>query len=405
MDSKRPSLIARSRETFQSFVESESAGGLVLMASAAAGLILANSALAGSYHAILHTKIANFDVLHWINDGLMAIFFLLVGLEIKREMVEGQLDTWPARILPCFAALGGMIAPAIVFMFVNRDVPADWRGAAIPTATDIAFALGVLSLFRSRVPGALKVFLTSLAIIDDLGAIVIIAVFYSHNLSLLALGLAGVTTLALFGLNRSGVLKIAPYLILGVVLWMAMLFSGIHATLAGVILAMTIPIGPERDHGGHSPLHAIEHKLGPWVGFGIVPVFGLANAGVSLHGMGLETLVEPLALGIILGLFVGKQCGIMFTVWLATKTGIAEWPKGATWRQTYGVAVFCGIGFTMSLFIGLLAFPDVERQDITKLAVLVGSLLSAIAGAIVFLSPGGRKLEQIVAEEERIPRF
>jgi Na+:H+ antiporter, NhaA family len=405
------SLIERSKATFQNFVASESAGGLVLMGSAAVGFLLANSAWAGDYQTILQTKLGGMDVLHWINDGLMALFFLFVGLEIKREMVEGQLDTWPRRILPCIAALGGMIAPAIIFMIINFEYPADWRGWAIPTATDIAFALGVLSFFNARIPNSLKVFLTSLAIIDDLGAIVIIAFFYSHNLSLPALGIAGATALALFGLNRFGVLKLFPYILLGFVLWGSMLFSGIHATLAGVILAMMIPIAPEEPDQPNgkrhetSPLHRVEHALGNWVGFGIVPLFGLANAGVSLQGIGWETLAEPLALGVMLGLFLGKQIGIMLTVWVATKTGFAQWPQGATWRQTYGVAVFCGIGFTMSLFIGLLAFPDFHREDIVKLAVLCGSLLSAIAGSIVFLSPGGRALAEMVAEERRVPRF
>lgn len=386
------------------------------MGSAALGFMLANSIWAQDYETILHSKMAGLDVLHWVNDGLMALFFLLVGLEIKREMIEGQLDSWPRRILPCLAALGGMIAPAIIFMIVNFAYPQDWRGWAIPTATDIAFALGVLSFFNSRIPTSLKVFLTSLAIIDDLGAILIIALFYSHNLSLPALGVVAGATLILFGLNWFGVMRLMPYLALGLVLWVAMLFSGIHATLAGVILAMMIPIGAAQKedagegegasgNGRHSPLHRVERALSPWVAFVIVPIFGLANAGVSLQGITWNTLAEPLALGIILGLFLGKQCGIMFTVWLTTKIGIAHWPEGATWRQTYGVAVFCGIGFTMSLFIGLLAFPDFHRDDVVKLSVLVGSLLSMAMGSLVFLSPGGKRLEEAEAEEERIPRF
>ncbi|MEG6509888.1 Na+/H+ antiporter NhaA [Methyloligella sp. 2.7D] len=409
------SILLRSKAAFRDFVEAESAGGLVLMGAAAVGFFLANSHWSDEYTHVLHSKVGGLDVLHWINDGLMALFFLLVGLEIKREMVDGQLSTWSTRVLPCAAAIGGMVFPAIIFMAVNWDVPEDWRGWAIPSATDIAFALGVLSFFNSRVPNSLKVFLTSLAIIDDLGAILIIALFYSSGFSFLALGIDVLALIALIALNRFGVMKLIPYLILGFILWGAMLFSGLHATLAGVLLAMTIPIGAlgkgemdaDGEHEGHttSPLHRLEHGLEKWVAFLIVPIFGLANAGVSLEGVGFDVMFHPLALGIILGLFLGKQLGIMLTVWAATKTGLANWPEGATWRQTYGVSIFCGIGFTMSLFIGLLAFPDVERQDITKLAVLVGSLLSVVAGSIVFLSPGGKRLAELAKEEERVPRF
>ena len=379
-------LIRRARTTFQRFAESEASGGLVLMASAALGLVVANSALAGSYTELLHTKIGGLSVLHWINDGLMALFFLLVGLEIKREMLAGELDSWPRRALPLIAALGGMVAPALIFFAINWQSPETWRGWAIPTATDIAFALGVLSLFGSRIPNSLKVFLTSLAIMDDLGAILIIAIFYASDLSLMALGAAGAITIVLFALNWFGVMRLAPYLLLGVGLWAAMLFSGVHATLAGVVLAMTIPLGAVgEDDGVGSPLCHLEDRLGPWVAFLVVPVFGFANAGVSLAGATMESLLAPLSLGVAAGLFFGKQIGIMGSIVIARRMGIAQLPAGASWRQIYGVALLCGIGFTMSLFIGLLAFADAERESMIKLAVLAGSLLSAFAGAAVLI--------------------
>jgi NhaA family Na+:H+ antiporter len=362
------------------------------MASAALGMVVANSALAGSYTELLHTKVAGLSVLHWINDGLMALFFLLVGLEIKREILAGELDSWARRALPCIAALGGMLAPALIFFAINWQSPETWRGWAIPTATDIAFALGVLSLFGSRIPNSLKVFLTSLAIMDDLGAILIIAIFYAADLSVMALGAAAVITVLLFALNWCGVMRLTPYLLLGAGLWAAMLFSGIHATLAGVVLAMTIPLGSTTAEGRHngagSPLHHLEDALGPWVAFLVLPVFGFANAGVSLAGASMESLLAPLSLGIATGLFFGKQIGIMTSIVIATRTGIAHLPAGASWRQMYGVALLCGIGFTMSLFIGLLAFADAEHESMVKLAVLAGSLLSAFAGAAVLVAAG-----------------
>jgi Na+:H+ antiporter, NhaA family len=379
-------LIRRARTTFQRFAESEASGGLVLMASAALGMVVANSALAGSYTELLHTKVAGLSVLHWINDGLMALFFLLVGLEIKREILAGELDSWARRALPCIAALGGMLAPALIFFAINWQSPETWRGWAIPTATDIAFALGVLSLFGSRIPNSLKVFLTSLAIMDDLGAILIIAIFYATDLSFMALGAAAVITVLLFALNWFGVMRLAPYLLLGVGLWAAMLFSGIHATLAGVVLAMTIPLGSMgKEDGESSPLCHLEDRLGLWVAFLVLPVFGFANAGVALAGASVESLLAPLSLGIAAGLFFGKQIGIMGSILIARRTGIAHLPAGASWRQMYGVALLCGIGFTMSLFIGLLAFADAEHESMVKLAVLAGSLLSALAGAAILI--------------------
>jgi NhaA family Na+:H+ antiporter len=380
----------RTRTTFQRFIESEASGGVALMASAALGLALANSPLAPDYEAILHAPIAGLDLLHWINAGLMTFFFLLVGLEIKREMVEGQLDTWPRRALPLIAALGGMLVPALIFMAVNFAHPENWRGWAVPTATDIAFALGVLALVGSRAPTSLKVFLTSLAIIDDLGAILIIATFYASDLSFVALALAAVFAAALYWLNRRGETRLLPYLLLGVVLWAAMLFSGIHATLAGVILAMMIPIKSSGD-SKHSLLHSMERALSPWVAFLVLPIFGLANAGVSLASTGHMSLFSPLGLGIIGGLFLGKQIGVLAAVFLARQAKIGALPARASWRHIYGVAALCGIGFTMSLFIGLLAFTGPEKEAVLKLAVLVGSLLSALAGALILMTTPSAK--------------
>jgi NhaA family Na+:H+ antiporter len=379
------------RATFQRFVESEASGGLVLMGSAALALVVANSPFASHYFQALHAPLAGLDVELWINDGLMALFFLLVGLEIKREMVEGELNSWSRRALPLLAAAGGMLVPAVIFVALNWRSPETLRGWAIPTATDIAFALGVLSLFGPRVPNSLKLFLTSLAIIDDLGAILIIALFYASALSLTALALAALVIAGLFTLNRLKVMRLAPYLALGLLLWVCMLFSGIHATLAGVVLALAIPLGAKRsDDRSVSPLCRLEHALSPWVGFLVLPIFGFANAGVSLAGVSFAYFLTPLSLGIVLGLFVGKQAGILGAVWLAWKTGMAELPAKAKGRDIYGVALLCGIGFTMSLFIGLLAFADPEREAMIKLAVLCGSLLSAFAGAAVLLLPSGR---------------
>jgi Na+:H+ antiporter, NhaA family len=380
----------RSRSAFQQFVEAEASGGLVLIASAALGMVVANSFLAENYANLLHTKLGGLDVLHWINDGLMALFFLLVGLEIKRELLVGELCDWPRRALPLIAALGGMVIPALIFLGVNWHTPENWRGWAIPTATDIAFALGVLSLFGSRIPNSLKVFLTSLAIIDDLGAIVIIAIFYASNLSALALGAAGMATALLVVLNLIGVARLAPYLLLGVLLWASMLFSGIHATLAGVVLAMTVPVGTKVSGRGNAPgsgLCKLEHALSPWVAFMVLPLFGFANAGVSLAGGSVEMLLGPLSLGIVLGLFIGKQLGIMAFIAAGRLAGLVQLPTNATWRDLYGIALLCGIGFTMSLFIGLLAFEEQQQVTAAKLAILVGSLSSALMAAVILFRP------------------
>ncbi|MCW2241841.1 Na+/H+ antiporter NhaA [Azospirillum canadense] len=368
------------------FLDSEASGGLLLMAAAALALVVANSPLAPLYFSALHAPVAGLAVLHWINDGLMAMFFLLVGLEIKREMLDGQLASWPRRALPGLAAAGGMLAPAVIYAAVNASDPVGLRGWAIPAATDIAFALGIISLIGPRVPASLKVFLAALAILDDLGAVVIIALFYTADLSLGALGLAGAALLVLVALNRFGVTRLWPYLTVGGALWACVLASGVHATLAGVALALTVPLYPTP--GRHdeltSPLHRLEHAINPWVAFGIVPIFGFANAGVSFTGLDPSALVGPVPLGIALGLFVGKQCGVFAASWLAIRSGLADLPAGASWLQLYGVALLCGIGFTMSLFIGALAFPTApELADAVKVGVLGGSLLSALAGWLV----------------------
>ncbi|NEU14222.1 Na+/H+ antiporter NhaA [Methylobacterium sp. BTF04] len=363
---------------------SEAAGGIILMAAAAVALVVANSPLSGQYTAALHAYLGPLSVLHWINDGLMAVFFLLVGLEIKREALDGRLRTWPDRALPGLAAIGGMVVPALVYLAFNTG-GATARGWAIPAATDIAFALGVLALLGRRVPISLKIFLSAVAIVDDLGAVIIIALFYTSGLDPLMLAGAAGLLLVLFGLNRAGVKALTPYLLLGLVLWVLVLRSGIHATVAGVALALTIPIRPSpgRPEDAESPLHRLEHALAPWVAFAIVPVFGFANAGVALLGLPRDALVHPVTLGVALGLFLGKQVGVVASVGLAVASGLATRPAGASWAQVYGVALLCGIGFTMSLFIGGLAFTSPDYETPTKLGVLCGSLLSGVAGAVV----------------------
>jgi NhaA family Na+:H+ antiporter len=376
----------RPLSALRAFLKSESAGGLLLMGSAALALIIANSPLAADYFHALHVKIAGLSLAHWINDGLMAVFFLLVGLEIKREIVDGELSTWSRRVLPGVAALGGMLVPALVYVAINRQAPENLRGWAIPAATDIAFALGVLSLLGSRVPGSLKIFLAALAIIDDLGAILIIAVFYTDHLTLWALGGAAVALAMLVGFNRLKVASLWPYLLVGAVLWFLFLKSGVHATLAGVILAMTIPItkSPARPDDEDSPLHRLEHGLNPWVAYLVVPVFGFANAGVSLGEVGAEAFLAPATLGAALGLFIGKQVGVFGFSLAAIKLGWAQRPSGASWTHLYAVAALCGIGFTMSLFINNLAFDSALLQDETKIGVLAGSIVSALLGWLLF---------------------
>ncbi|RUX04173.1 Na+/H+ antiporter NhaA, partial [Mesorhizobium sp. M8A.F.Ca.ET.059.01.1.1] len=374
---------------FREFLDSEAAGGIILMVAAALALIVANSPLAETYFAVLHAYLGPLSVSHWVNDGLMAVFFLLVGLEIKREMLDGQLSTWPRRVLPGIAAAGGMVVPALVYVAVNSNNPAALSGWAIPTATDIAFALGVLSLLGSRVPASLKVFLTALAIIDDLGAVIIIAIFYTSGLSLAYLGAAFAVIAVLVVLNRMRMMSLVPYLVLGAILWVLVLKSGVHATLAGVALALTIPL--ERSAGighdlDHSPLHRLEHGLHKLVAFIVIPIFGFANAGVSLAGLSFGALIEPLTLGVAAGLVVGKLVGVFGSSALAIRFGLADLPAHAGWMHMLGISLLCGIGFTMSLFIGLLAFAsDMALQDAVKVGILAGSFVAALLGAALLL--------------------
>lgn len=368
------------------FFEGEATAGLLLMGVTVLAMTVANSPLAPFYFSVLKTKVLGLSVLHWINDLLMAVFFLLVGLEIKREMLDGQLSTWPRRVLPGIAAVGGMVVPALVYLVITQGEPGLQRGWAIPAATDIAFALGVLSLLGSRVPASLKIFLTALAILDDLGAIIIIALFYTSSLALPMLGGALTCLAVLIILNRMNVTSLWPYLAIGVLLWFFVLQSGIHATLAGVALALTIPLQaePKKTRAEDAPLHRLEHAIHPWVAFAIIPIFGFANAGVDLRSLSLEAALGPLPVGIALGLFIGKQVGVYAFAWVAIRLKWADMPAGASLLQCYGTALLCGIGFTMSLFIGALAFPDQpDLGDAAKIGVLAGSFLSAIVGFLV----------------------
>ncbi|HEY8617183.1 MAG TPA: Na+/H+ antiporter NhaA [Phenylobacterium sp.] len=376
----------RRRSAMRAFLHGEALGGLVLMAAAAAGLIVANSPLAAAYFGGLEAHLGPLSVLHWINDGLMAVFFLLVGLEVKRELVDGQLSSWPRRILPGLAAVGGMAVPALIYVAFTAGTPGAVRGWATPAATDIAFTLGVLALLGRRVPVSLKIFVTALAIVDDLGAVLIIALFYTADLSLPWLVASAGVLAGLVALNRARVLALWPYLLGAAVLWACVLMSGVHATLAGVAAALTVPLtpSPARPDAEGSPLHRLEHALHPWSAFLVVPVFGFANAGVPLTGLPAGALLAPVTLGVALGLFIGKQAGVFLATWLAVRLNWADCPEDANWAQVYGASVLCGIGFTMSLFIGLLAFPESPAlQGEVKLGVLIGSALSAVAGALV----------------------
>ncbi|WP_166358800.1 Na+/H+ antiporter NhaA [Pseudomonas akapageensis] len=376
------------RSTFTRFFQLEAASGLLLIAAAALALIINNSPLSFLYNGLLDTpvvtqvgalKIAK-PLLLWINDGLMALFFLLIGLEVKRELVDGHLSKPAQVILPGAAAIGGMVVPALIYWALNKDNPPAVAGWAIPMATDIAFALGVLALLGKRVPTSLKLFLMTLAIIDDLGAIIVIAVFYSGELSSLSLMLAAACLVALVAMNRLGVVKLGPYMIIGLILWVCVLKSGVHATLAGVTLALCIPLRTR--NAEPSPLLNLEHALHPWVAFGILPLFAFANAGVSLAGVTLESFTHHVPMGIAIGLVVGKALGVFGLTWLAVKIGIAALPTGANWGQVLGVAILCGIGFTMSLFVGSLAFePGVSPYaGMDRMGILTGSFIAAVLG-------------------------
>jgi NhaA family Na+:H+ antiporter len=389
-------------DLLREFAAGESAGGILLMVAAAIALVIANSPLLPGYQAVLATPV-HFSVgdllaidkplLLWINDGLMALFFLLVGLEVKREILTGQLRSWRQAALPVYAALGGMAMPALIFVAVNSGSPENIRGWAIPAATDIAFALGLLALLGSRVPVALKALLLAIAIIDDIGAIAIIALFYTEHMNLGALALALVPAAAMLLLNRVRVARTTPYLLLGAFLWICVLKSGLHATLAGVVTAMFVPLAT----GDERPLERLEHALHPWVAFLILPIFAFANAGVSFAGAGLDLLLAPLSLGIAAGLVIGKQIGIFGACWITVRSGFATLPHGVGLRHVYGLSCLAGIGFTMSLFIGNLAFADAGSIAAVKLGVLGGSLVAAIAGMTVLLMTSRSRARAVAA--------
>lgn len=381
----------RALEAIREFLKLESASGIILVGAAVLALIISNSPLSSLYDLFLDTPVEiRIGALHlakplllWINDGLMAIFFLLIGLEVKREILDGQLSSISQVALPGIAAIGGMAIPALIYILFNISNASALNGWAIPAATDIAFALGILALLGSRVPLSLKLFLLTLAIIDDLGAIVIIAIFYSGDLSVTSLIFAGVAIAALFAMNLLGVKRIAAYVVVGIILWICVLKSGVHATLAGVILAFAIPLRTKEDEP--CPLREMEHSLHPWIAFGIMPIFAFANAGVSLKGMSFGSLFEPIPIGIALGLFLGKQAGVFGFSLAAVKLGLAKLPSDINWRMIYGTSVLCGIGFTMSLFISTLAFDSSITDDAAsaRIGILVGSFISAIAGYLI----------------------
>lgn len=375
----------------QRFFSSDASGGIILIFAAALAMLLANTgATSGIYHSFLETPVQlrvgaleiNKNMLLWINDALMAVFFLLIGLEVKREMIQGALASRRQAVFPVVAALGGMIVPALIYLAFNAQDPITREGWAIPAATDIAFALGVLALLGSRVPPALKIFLMALAIIDDLGAIIIIALFYTSDLSVLSLGVAAGAIAVLVALNLCGVRRTGIYILVGAVLWTAVLKSGVHATLAGVIVGFMIPL---KEQGGKSPAKQLEHVLHLWVAYLILPLFAFANAGVSLQGVTIEGLTSLLPLGIIAGLFIGKPLGISLFCWLALKLKWASLPEGTTCKQIVAVGILCGIGFTMSIFIASLAFSSVNPGLINwaKLGILIGSVLSAVTGYMI----------------------
>jgi len=378
----------------EEFIKKETSAGILLIFVTILALLLSNSPLAGFYESFLHIPIEirigslqiDKHLYHWVNDGLMAVFFLLIGLEVKREVFEGQLSSWSQAALPGIAAIGGMFVPALFYIAFNYNDATALKGWAIPTATDIAFALGVLSLLGKRVPVSLKIFLMALAIIDDLGAIVIIALFYTADLSVLAISIAAASLVILIIMNRLGVTRKAAYILIGTVLWVSVLKSGVHATLAGVALAFTIPLGLKKNGIEVNLSKSLEHDLHYWVAFFILPVFAFVNAGIDIRGISLPSMTNSVPLGIALGLFLGKQIGVFSFSWIAIKSGFASLPKGSSWMQLYGVSILTGIGFTMSLFIGSLAFPSDQAYQYTdKLAILVGSFAAGIIGYLVLL--------------------
>lgn len=388
-------MLARAIEKFFGH---EASGGILLMLSAVAAMVVANSSLSDGYHGALNTYLAvTFDgegiekpLILWINDGLMAVFFFLVGLELKRELIEGKLKNPRDVVLPGMAAVGGMVLPAAIFVMLNWGNTVNLGGWAIPAATDIAFALGVLALVGDRVPSSLKVFLLTLAILDDMGAILIIALFYTADLKVDYLFLALLPLLGLAYLNYKKSHRIAPMILLGVIMWFFVLKSGVHATLAGVVMAFFIPI---KDKWGKSPLHALEHGLTPYVLYLIVPIFAFANAGVVLKGLSVSDVIAPLPLGIALGLIVGKMVGVFGVTFVMVKTGLARLPSGATWAQIYGIACLAGIGFTMSLFIGGLSFSDPTLMNEVRIGVLAGSILSGLLGYVALMWASSPRVE------------
>jgi NhaA family Na+:H+ antiporter len=379
--------IARAIAPVRALFVSDASAGVLLILVAAAAMLVANSPLAGAYEQLFYgelawTPIPKLDDLHlWINDGLMAVFFFVVGLEVKRELIAGQLSSPEQRRLPVLAAAAGMAVPALVYVGLVGGDAQLLRGWAIPAATDIAFAMGVLGLLGSRVPASLRLFLLTVAIVDDIGAVLVIAAFYTANIKVMWLAISALVFAVLVGMNRFGVARIWPFIIVALVLWVTVLFSGVHATIAGVLAALTIPM---RDQTGHSMLEKLEHGLAPWSAYMVVPIFGFANAGVNLSGMGLDEVLAPLPIAIAAGLVAGKQIGIFGIIVLAVKLGIAKAPEKANWVEIWGVTILCGIGFTMSLFISGLAFGgDRLLIDEAKIGILGGSLISAIFGYTV----------------------
>jgi NhaA family Na+:H+ antiporter len=397
-------------QRLKKFFEFEAAGGIVLAIAAIVAMIIANTPLHHWYEAFIHApvelRIGSLEIAkdahHWINDGLMAVFFFLVGLELKREVLVGELSNIKQIILPAAAAIGGMLVPALVYLAFNFHEPEFYKGWAIPSATDIAFALGILSLLGNRVPNSLKIFLVSIAIFDDIGAILIIALFYTSDLSFTSLGVAAACLPVLYLLNRRNVTKITPYLLVGLIMWVAVLKSGIHATLAGVVLALFIPLLDNTDPE-HSPLEELEEDLHNTVAYGVLPIFAFANAGISLKGAGFAELFHSVPLGIAAGLFIGKQVGVMLTCWILIKLGACQMPAEMNFKQIYGAALLCGVGFTMSLFIGGLAFGGGSPLFDERLGIIMGSIVSGIAGYLMLKATLKDRIDTTVVDLTHTP--